>query len=93
MLLSQSRARRPLHERWRALQGIVPKGSIVSEALSVEEGSTRRFATMPSRSLAHIKSNSSLRVKWHKIKNCDYTEKEGRGDLFNGPRNSSSTLQ
>jgi hypothetical protein len=26
------------------------------------------------------------RVKWHKIKNRGYTQKEGRGDLFNGPR-------
>ena len=26
------------------------------------------------------------RVKWHKIKNRAYTQKEGRGDLFNGPR-------
>ena len=26
------------------------------------------------------------RVRWLKIKNPDYSQKEGRGDLFNGPR-------
>jgi hypothetical protein len=26
------------------------------------------------------------RVKWLKIKNGDYSQREGRGDLFNGPR-------
>jgi hypothetical protein len=26
------------------------------------------------------------RVRWLKIKNVDYSQKEGRGDLFNGPR-------
>jgi hypothetical protein len=25
-------------------------------------------------------------VRWLKIKNPDYSQKEGRGDLFNGPR-------
>jgi ATP-dependent DNA ligase len=26
------------------------------------------------------------RVSWFKIKNPDYSQKEGRGDLFNRPR-------
>ena len=26
------------------------------------------------------------RVRWLKIKNRDYSQAEGRGDLFNGPR-------
>jgi hypothetical protein len=26
------------------------------------------------------------RTRWLKIRNRDYTQKEGRGDLFNGPR-------
>ena len=26
------------------------------------------------------------RVRWLKIKNPDYTQKEGRGDLLNAPR-------
>jgi hypothetical protein len=26
------------------------------------------------------------RVRWLKIKNPDYSQKEGRGDLFNAPR-------
>jgi hypothetical protein len=26
------------------------------------------------------------RVRWLKIKNPDYSQKDGRGDLFNGPR-------
>ena len=28
------------------------------------------------------------RVRWLKIKNQDYTQKEGRSDLFNGPRSA-----
>jgi ATP-dependent DNA ligase len=30
-------------------------------------------------------------VKWHKIKNRDYSQKEGRADLFNGPRQYGKT--
>ena len=30
------------------------------------------------------------RVRWLKIKNRAYTQKEGRSDLFNGPRHSTA---
>jgi ATP-dependent DNA ligase len=29
----------------------------------------------------------STRTKWLKIKNPNYSQQEGRGELFNGPRN------
>jgi hypothetical protein len=28
----------------------------------------------------------AARVRWLKIKNPDYSQQEGRGELFNGPR-------
>jgi hypothetical protein len=31
-------------------------------------------------------------VSWLKIKNGDYSQKEGRGDLFNGPRQRPAHL-
>jgi hypothetical protein len=32
------------------------------------------------------------RVRWLKIKNPEYSQKEGRGDLFNGPRQRTAPL-
>ena len=29
------------------------------------------------------------RVRWLKIKNPDYSQKEGRGNLFNGPQRAA----
>ena len=86
----------PLHERRRALQGIVPKGSvIVSEALSVEGRGRELFDLMCANDLEGVVAKRltdpyDARVKWHKIKNRDYTQKEGRGDLLNRPRHSPS---
>jgi ATP-dependent DNA ligase len=83
---------RPLHERRRVLQTVLPKGSpIVSEALSVEGKGCELFDLMCGNDLEGIVAKRladpyDSRVKWHKIKNRAYTQKEGRSDLFNGPR-------
>ena len=82
----------PLDERRRLLQGILPKGSpIVSEALSVTGRGRELFELMCSNDLEGIVAKRladpyDTRVRWLKIKNPDYSQKEGRGDLFNGPR-------
>jgi bifunctional non-homologous end joining protein LigD len=82
----------PLDERRRLLQGILPKGSpIVSEALSVAGRGRELFELMCANDLEGIVAKRLAdpyggRVRWVKIKNPDYSQKEGRGDLFNGPR-------
>jgi len=78
----------PLSERRRALQTILPKGSaIVSEALSVEGRGCELFELMCTNDLEGIvaKRLADLydpQAQWLKIKNPDYSQKEGRGDLF-----------
>ena len=78
----------PLSERREALQTVLPKGSaIVSEALSVEGRGCELFELMCTNDLEGIVAKRlsdayDPRVKWLKIKNRDYTQKEGRGDLF-----------
>jgi len=82
----------PLTERRKSLQGIVSKGSpIVSEALFVEGRGRELFELMCANDLEGIVVKRladpySGRVRWLNIKNPDYSQKEGRGDLFNGPR-------
>ena len=80
---------RPLTERRQSLQGIVPEGSsIVSEALSVEGRGRELFELMCTNDLEGIVAKRlgdpyDPSVRWLKIKNPDYSQKEGRGDLFN----------
>jgi len=82
----------PLGERRRRLQAILPKGSaIVSEALFVAGRGRELFELMREHDLEGIVAKRlddpyGPRVRWLKIKNPDYSQKEGRGDLFNGPR-------
>jgi ATP-dependent DNA ligase len=82
----------PLTERRKSLQGIVSKRSpIVSEALSVEGRGRELFELMCVNDLEGIVAKRladpyDTRVRWLKIKNRGYSQKEGRGDLFNGPR-------
>jgi bifunctional non-homologous end joining protein LigD len=82
----------PLSERRRALQGILPKASpIVSEPLSVTGRGRELFELMCANDLEGIVAKRltdpyDSRVKWLKIKNPDYSQKEERGDLFNGAR-------
>jgi len=85
----------PLDERRRRLQGILPKGSpIVSEALSVAGRGRELFELMREHDLEGIVAKRlddpyDPRVRWLKIKNPDYSQKEGRGDLFNGPQRAA----
>ena len=79
----------PLDERRRRLQGILPKGSpIVSEALFVEGRGRELFELMCANDLEGIVAKRLAdpydpRVRWLKIKNPDYSQKEGRTELFN----------
>ena len=79
----------PLDERRQRLQGILPKGSpIVSEALSVAGRGRELFELMCANDLEGIVAKRLAdpyggRVRWLKIKNPDYSQKEGRGDLLN----------
>jgi len=83
----------PRHERRQLLQAILPKGSpVVSEALSVEGRGCELFDLMCSNDLKSIVAKRLAdpydpRVtRWLKIKNRDYSQKEGRDDMFNRPR-------
>ena len=81
----------PLSERRQALQAILPKGSpIVSEALSIEARGRELFELMCTNDLEGIVAKRLTDpydpgVRWLKIKNPTYTQKEGRGDLLNNP--------
>jgi ATP-dependent DNA ligase len=79
----------PLSDRRKRLQAILPEGSpIVSEALSVAGRGRELFELMREHDLEGIVAKRlddpyDPRVRWLKIKNPDYSQKEGRGDLFN----------
>jgi len=79
----------PLTERRQSLRGIVSKGSpIVSEALSVEGRGRELFELMCTNDLEGIVAKRladpyDTSVWWLKIKNPDYSQKEGRTELFN----------
>jgi len=81
----------PLSERRQALQAVLPKGSaIVSEPLSVEGRGRELFDLMCANDLEGVVAKRLAdpydpRVRWLKIKNRGYSQKEGRGDLFNNP--------
>lgn len=82
----------PLRERRRRLQAMLPKGSaIISEALSVVGKGCELFELMRAHDLEGIVAKRLAdpydpRVRWIKIKNPDYSQQEGRGDLLNRPR-------
>jgi bifunctional non-homologous end joining protein LigD len=79
----------PLSERRQRLQSILPKGSpMVSEALSVAGRGRELFELMRTNDLEGIVAKRLAdpyggRVRWLKIKNPDYSQKEGRAELFN----------
>jgi bifunctional non-homologous end joining protein LigD len=79
----------PLRERRKRLQAILPKGSpIVSEALSVAGRGRELFELMCANDLEGIVAKRLAdpcggRVRCLKIKNPDYSQKEGRAELFN----------
>jgi bifunctional non-homologous end joining protein LigD len=82
----------PLTERRKRLQAILPATpAIISEALSVTGRGRELFELMCSNDLEGIVAKRlddpyEPRVRWLKIKNPAYSQKEGRGDLFNGSR-------
>jgi ATP-dependent DNA ligase len=82
----------PLGERRERLQAILPATSpIISEALYVTGRGCELFELMCANDLEGIVAKRladryDTRARWLKIKNPDYSQKEGRGDLFNGPR-------
>ena len=82
----------PLYERRQALQTILPKGSpTVSEPLSIIGRGRELYELMCAHDLEGVVAKRLAdaydpRVRWLKIKNPDYTQKEGRGDLLNAPR-------
>jgi bifunctional non-homologous end joining protein LigD len=82
----------PLSERRRRLQAVLPQGSpIIIEVLSVENSGRKLFDLMCAHDLEGIVAKRLAdpydpRVRWVKIKNPDYSQKEGRGDLFERPR-------
>jgi bifunctional non-homologous end joining protein LigD len=82
----------PLNDRRRVLQSILPEGaSVISEALSVAGKGRELFDLMCAHDLEGIVAKRlddpyEPRVRWLKIKNPAYSQKEGRADLFNGPR-------
>ena len=84
----------PLSERRQRLHDILPKGSaILSEALSVVGKGRQFFDLTRAHDLEGIVAKRlndpyEPRVRWLKIKNQNYTQKEGRSDLFNGPRSA-----
>jgi ATP-dependent DNA ligase len=62
----------------------------ISEVVSVERRGRELFELMCAHDLEGIVAKRLAdpydpRVKWLKIKNPDYSQKEGRGDLFNAP--------
>jgi bifunctional non-homologous end joining protein LigD len=79
----------PLSERRRRLQGILPKGSpVISEALSVVGRGRELYELMRAHDLEGIVAKRLAdpygpNVRWFKIRNPDYAQKEGRGDVFN----------
>jgi len=84
----------PLSARRQRLHGILPKGSgILSEALSVVGKGHQFFDLTRAHDLEGIVAKRlndryEPRVRWLKIKNQDYTQNEGRSDLFNGLRSA-----
>ena len=86
----------PLSERRKRLQAILPaKSPIVSEALSVTGRGCELFELMGSNHLEGITAKRLTdpyepRVQRLKVKNPSYSQADGRGDLFNGPRRRSA---
>ena len=86
----------PLAERRRNLLNILPKGpAIISEPLSVVGTGRKLFELTCTHDLEgmvakRLKDAYGPRVRWLKIKNPDYSQNEGRRELFNRSRPSRS---
>jgi len=86
----------PLAERRRRLQHILPKGSaVISEALSATGTGHELFELMCANDLEGIvakRLTDAYRpsARWLKIKNPNYSQNEGRRELFDrSPRRSA----
>jgi bifunctional non-homologous end joining protein LigD len=81
----------PLRERRQRLQAMLPAGSpTLCEAVSVEGRGRELFELMCANDLEGIVAKRladpyKSGVRWLKIKNPHYSQKEGRADLFNTP--------
>jgi bifunctional non-homologous end joining protein LigD len=82
----------PFSARRRSLQGILPKGSpVISEAVSVMGRGRELYDLMRAHDLEGIVAKRladpyAPRTRWLKITNLDYSQQEGRGELFNRAR-------
>jgi bifunctional non-homologous end joining protein LigD len=83
---------KPLSERRAVLRGLLPEGApTIAEAVSVEGRGCELFELMRAHDLEGIVAKRladpyELRTKWLKIKNPDYSQAKGRGELFNQGR-------
>ena len=82
----------PLDERRHRLLRILPNGSrYVSEALTVQGRGCELFELIQAHDLEgtiakRLADPYEPRTRWLKVKNPNYSQLEGRGDLFNAPR-------
>jgi bifunctional non-homologous end joining protein LigD len=82
----------PLRERRAALRSLLPEGSPrISEAVSVEGRGCELFDLMCANDLEGIVAKRladpyAPRTRWLKIKNRNYSQAEGRAELFNRER-------
>jgi len=83
---------KPLSERRAVLRGLLPEGApAIAEAVSVEGRGCELFELMRAHDLEGIVAKRLAdpygpRTRWLKIKNPDYSQAEGRGELFNRAR-------
>ena len=81
----------PFRERRQRLQTMLQATSpMISEAVSVERRGRELFELICAHDLEGIVAKRLAdpyepRVRWLKVKNPDYSQKEGRGDFFNTP--------
>jgi ATP-dependent DNA ligase len=72
------------------------RSSAISEAVSVERRGRDLFELICTHDLEGVVAKrladpyNPRTVQWLKIKNPTYSQAEGRGDLFNGPRRPAS---
>jgi bifunctional non-homologous end joining protein LigD len=81
----------PLYDRRRRLRDTLQKASpVISETLSVQGRGRELFELMRANDLEGIVAKRladpyEQGTRWLKIRNPDYSQKEGRGELFNRP--------
>ena len=84
----------PLIKRKRCLEQLIPSNnSTLSRVLAGEEHGRELYEAAQRLDLEGIVAKRrsdpySPQTTWYKVKNPAYTQAEGRGELFNPPRNS-----